>query len=60
MPVLIIWGEADHVHPIRQAALLRTLVPQAELVRLAQCGHLPHVEQHAKVNLLLRQFTGGA
>lgn len=60
MPVLIIWGEADHVHPIRQGALLRTLIPQAELVRVPQCGHLPHVEQPRRVNALLRQFVGVA
>ena len=60
MPVLIIWGESDRVHPIRQAGLLRTLIPQAELVRLPGCGHLPHVEQPERVNALLRQFIGGA
>ncbi len=58
MQVLIIWGEADGVHPIRQGALLRTLIPQAEMVRVPQCGHLPHVEQPDRVNALLRQFLG--
>lgn len=57
MPVLIIWGEGDRVHPVRQAALLRTLIPHAELVRVPQCGHLPHVEQPGRVNMLLRQFA---
>lgn len=60
MPVRLIWGEADRVHPIRQAALLTTLIPQAELVRLPQCGHLPHIEQPAHVNRLLRQVAGAA
>ncbi len=58
MPVLIIWGEGDRVHPVRQAALLQTLIPQAELVRVPQCGHLPHIEHPERINTLLRQFIG--
>ncbi len=54
MPVLVIWGEQDQVHPLRQAGLLQTLVPQSRLVVIPQCGHLPHSERPEQVNTLLR------
>jgi len=59
MPVLILWGEQDRVHPFRQAGLLRTLIPQARLTSFPGCGHLPHVEQPEAVNALLREFLAG-
>jgi pimeloyl-ACP methyl ester carboxylesterase len=56
MPALIIWGEEDRIHPFRQAGLLQTLMPQAQLMRLPQCGHLPQVERPEEVNTALQAF----
>jgi pimeloyl-ACP methyl ester carboxylesterase len=45
MPALVIAGEQDRVVPPQQARLLAELAPQAQLVTLPHCGHLPFDEQ---------------
>ena len=55
MPVLLIWGSDDRVHPIRQSGLLRTLIPQAHMTAIPRCGHLPQCEQPETVNRLVRE-----
>lgn len=60
MPVLVFWGQQDRIHPFRQAGLLRTLVPQAQLISLPQCGHLPQAERPTEVNAALREFLGAS
>jgi pimeloyl-ACP methyl ester carboxylesterase len=42
---LVIVGEQDHVVPPQQARLVAELAPQAQLVTLPYCGHLPFDEQ---------------
>jgi pimeloyl-ACP methyl ester carboxylesterase len=57
MPLLVIQGEEDRVTPGgSNAALLAAAVPQAQLVALAGCGHLPEVEMPVEVNRLIREF----
>jgi pimeloyl-ACP methyl ester carboxylesterase len=54
MPLLLIQGEEDRVTPTAaNAALLAKAVPNARLVMLAGCGHLPEVEAPARVNELI-------
>src|SRR4029079_5984934 len=54
MPLLLIQGEDDRVTPAAaNAALLAKAVPNARLVVLAGCGHLPEVEAPAQVNELI-------
>ncbi len=60
MPVTLIWGERDAVNPIRQARLLQTIIPQAQLVRLPDCGHLPQSEDPERVNEVLRSCVHGS
>ena len=57
MPLLMIQGEDDRVTPTAaNAALLAAAVPQARLVMLGGCGHLPEVEMPGEVNRLIREF----
>lgn len=44
-PTLVITGNQDRVVPPRQAELLAQYAPQAKLVVIPQCGHLPFDEQ---------------
>ncbi|NJN98405.1 MAG: alpha/beta hydrolase [Anaerolineales bacterium] len=44
-PTLIITGEQDRVVPCRQSKQLARLAPQAELILIPHCGHLPFDEQ---------------
>jgi pimeloyl-ACP methyl ester carboxylesterase len=57
MPLLLIQGSQDRVTPPdANAALLIAAIPQAKLVVLDDCGHLPEVEQSHRVNALVREF----
>lgn len=40
MPVLIVWGEVDHITPLSQAEKMHQLIPQSELDVIGGCGHL--------------------
>jgi pimeloyl-ACP methyl ester carboxylesterase len=60
MPLLLIQGAADRVTPAAaNAELLARAVPQARLVLLDGCGHLPEVEEPLRVNALIRDFLAG-
>ena len=47
--VLAIQGEDDEYGTMAQVERLARLVPQARLVKLAQCGHSPHRDQPERV-----------
>ena len=56
MPLLLIQGEEDRVTPaVANAELLASAVPDATLVMLRKCGHLPEAEAPARVNELIEQ-----
>jgi pimeloyl-ACP methyl ester carboxylesterase len=44
MPVLIVWGELDHITPLDQAATMQRMVPQSQLDVIPNCGHLAPVQ----------------
>ncbi len=44
VPVLVITGEDDRIVPTRSSERLASELPQAELVVLGGCGHVPHEE----------------
>jgi 3-oxoadipate enol-lactonase len=61
MPLLLIQGEEDHVTPASaNAEPLAAALPQARLVRLAGCGHLPEVEFPDRVNAMIREHLAAA
>jgi pimeloyl-ACP methyl ester carboxylesterase len=45
LPALVVWGDDDKIMPPANAALWHERLPDARLVMLNQCGHLPHIEQ---------------
>ena len=45
LPALVVWGDDDKIMPPANAALWHERLPDARLVVIGQCGHLPHVEQ---------------
>jgi len=45
MPVLVITGDDDRIVPTEQSVRLADEIPNAELVVIPQCGHLPHEER---------------
>lgn len=55
-PTLLLWGEQDQMIPIANAADYLRAMPQAELVRLPDVGHLPFEEAPATALVPLRRF----
>ena len=55
VPVTIGWGTSDRLLPFRQSRAAKARVPQARLVRLPGCGHVPMTDDPALVaDVLLR------
>ena len=48
LPALVVWGDDDKIMPPAYAALWHERLPDARLVMVEGCGHLPHVE-HARI-----------
>ena len=44
MPCLVITGEDDRIVPADQSIRLADELPDAELVVIPDCGHIPHEE----------------
>jgi pimeloyl-ACP methyl ester carboxylesterase len=56
MPLLLIQGDEDRVTPAAaNTELLASAVPNATIVMLPSCGHLPEAEAPARVNELIEQ-----
>ncbi len=48
VPTLLLWGDSDRVIPLRIARRLESEMPDARLVILEKCGHIPPEELPAK------------
>ena len=59
LPALIAWGRDDKLLPAQYAALWRERLPDARLLMLDACGHLPHVEHADVVAREVRAFLAG-
>ena len=61
MPVLLLQGSEDRINPgEHNAYVLIDALPDGRLVKLDGLGHLPEVEDPARVNALLHEFFAGA
>jgi pimeloyl-ACP methyl ester carboxylesterase len=60
LPALIVWGDHDKIMPPPYAALWRERLPDARLVVVNECGHLPHIEQAPFVTGHVLDFLEGA
>jgi pimeloyl-ACP methyl ester carboxylesterase len=56
IPVLVIWGESDQTIPLEQIDLLKSFIPDMDLIVVENAGHLPHYEQSTFVNGLIEDF----
>lgn len=57
IPVLIIWGEADKIVPLAVGRKLAEAIPQAKLVVLSNCGHIPQEECPAETLEAMADFV---
>ena len=58
-PTLIVWGERDGIIPAAYAVDVAERLADAHVVRIAQAGHLPHLEQPREVSAAVEQFLSG-
>lgn len=56
MPVLLVWGEVDHITPISQGNKIHQLIPQSELDVIDGCGHLAPNECASQVAPFVLNF----
>jgi pimeloyl-ACP methyl ester carboxylesterase len=40
MPVLIVWGDVDHITPLSEGQKMHLLIPQSQMNMIPGCGHL--------------------
>ena len=57
MPVLILWGQEDHIMPVDQAEKMHRLIPQSELDIVPGCGHLAPLECTGRLAPEVIQFV---
>jgi len=53
-PVLIIQDNDDELILIKEAELMNHQIPKSHLVKIADAGHLPALEQQEKYNQVIR------
>lgn len=56
-PVLILWGRSDRVVPVAQGRDAVGQFVQARLIEIPNCGHLPQIEQPARVVKAIRRMA---
>jgi pimeloyl-ACP methyl ester carboxylesterase len=56
LPSLVVWGRQDKIFPWQYADLWVERLPQARLVMVEDCGHVPHVEKADRVIPEIRAF----
>ncbi|NWF70367.1 MAG: alpha/beta hydrolase [Chloroflexi bacterium] len=45
VPTLVLWGIEDQLAPLDEAQHLQKTIPGAKLVQIADCGHMPQLEE---------------
>ena len=56
VPTLLVWGDRDRRSPMSLAERIRDAIPDAELVVIANAGHVSNMEQPEKFNAQVRRF----
>lgn len=56
MPVLLVWGDKDHIMPLEQGQKMHQLVAQSQLDVVQGCGHLAVVQCADRVGPTVRLF----
>ncbi|MCP4117581.1 MAG: alpha/beta fold hydrolase [Desulfobacteraceae bacterium] len=58
-PVLVIWGDRDRVLDVSGAMVFKTMIPDATLKIIENCGHVPMVEKPEETALIYMAFMRG-
>ena len=60
VPVLVVWGESDRVVTPAYGRAVAASFPNARFELIAQCGHMPQIEQPARLQELVASMGRGA
>ena len=52
----MVWGKDDRITPPEVAERFAALIPNAELVFIANCGHAPMLEQPSGFNAVVEDW----
>jgi pimeloyl-ACP methyl ester carboxylesterase len=56
MPMMIVWGDRDHIIPVHQGRATHDAIPGSRLEIFAGSGHFPHCEQPDRFCRVLNEF----
>ena len=56
IPILLLWGKADHTVPFALSDTVRAAFPRAEFHAIDDAAHLPQIEQAPLVDSILTRF----
>jgi pimeloyl-ACP methyl ester carboxylesterase len=56
LPSMVVWGRQDRLLPASLAGSWQERLPQADVIILNRCGHLPHVERADDTATLLQSL----
>jgi pimeloyl-ACP methyl ester carboxylesterase len=59
VPTLLVWGDHDRMFPEEHARAYQRSIPNAKLVIVPECGHVPQIEQPEAFVAALEAFIGG-
>jgi pimeloyl-ACP methyl ester carboxylesterase len=57
-PVLVVWGEQDHLLPKEMAGVFHRTIPSSRLLMIPRCGHNIPEEKPMEVVEAIRRFLG--
>ena len=60
MPVRLVWGVSDGLMPLDYAQRMLAVLPDAELIPIERCGHIPQQEAPTRFQVALHQALGEA
>lgn len=56
LPTLIIWGANDKILSIKQGTLLSKQIKDSQLIKIENCGHIPHEERPDETFFHVEEF----
>ena len=56
MPVLIVWGDVDHITPLSEGQKMHQLIPQSQMSVIPGCGHLAPNECAGQIGPAILSF----
>jgi pimeloyl-ACP methyl ester carboxylesterase len=60
MPIRLVWGVSDQLMPLDYAQRMVAALPDAELIPIERCGHIPQTEAPERFKAALFQALGEA